>query len=215
MTYHALVTHYTACFEEHGINAQGVDWPNESDLITRFNVLTQGYNHLPRPLKLLDLGSGPGLYARHIARALETGDILYTGIDLSEPMIQAAKSHNLPATFLVRDIIQNPLESQSFDFAVLNGVLTIKRDLSYQHMCAFAKTLLQAAFNASKHGLIFNVMNTYVDWCRLDLFHWDLDDMLPFLQTRLSRHIHVRTDYGLFETMVHVYREPRLMGATV
>ena len=56
-------------------------------------------------------------------------------------------------------------------------------------------------------GVAFNVMSKLVDWERDDLFHWGFDEMAAAVGGRLSRHIRIRADYGLYEYTVYVYRQ--------
>ena len=209
MTYLKLVQHYESCFKKYGNCAKGVDWPNTEDLQTRFDVMTTAFINFPRPLHLLDLGCGPGLYYAYLKEKgyLKQG-IFYTGIDLSAPMIKMAQALYPRVRFKTQDILKKPLLSNDYDFVVMNGVLTIKNDLSYRHMRDFAEKLISSAFQTARLGICFNVMNPYVDWCRLDLFHWDLDDLIPFVKSHLSNHYAMHANYGLHEFMIEVYHSP-------
>lgn len=73
-------------------------------------------------LKILDVGTGPGLIALLLA---EIGHDV-TGIDISEEMlkkaIENAKNLNIPAKFMQGDAEDLPFESESFD-AVVNRAL--------------------------------------------------------------------------------------------
>ncbi len=206
--YRRLVEHYESCFERHGATAQGVDWPDEKDLATRFDVMTGLIRPAPETCRLLDLGSGPGLLLDHLAGSPLAERIDYRGIDLSEKMIAAATQRHPGKSFEVRDILENPLPERSVDYVVMNGVLTEKRELSQAEMVRFAKTIIAAAFRAAEIGIAFNVMSTQVDWTRDDLFHWSCDDVLAFATRDLTRHAVIRADYGLYEYTTYLYRTP-------
>ena len=49
-------------------------------------------------------------------------------------------------------------------------------------------------------------MSSHVDWTRDDLFHWPLDDLMSFLVKDVSRHVVIRSDYGLYEYSVYIYK---------
>ncbi len=209
-----LAAHYEACFREHGRTPRGVDWPNAADLATRFEVMLGVIDPaLARP-QLVDLGCGPGLLLDHLQATGRLDRIDYTGIELSEPMLAAARAHWPDRRFLRRDILADPLEPLSCDYVFLNGVLTEKRSASKADMAAYATELLAAAFAAARRGIAFNVMSTLVDWQRDDLFHWGVDEMMQALAPRLSRHIAVRADYGLYEYTAYVRRQPLAGAAT-
>jgi SAM-dependent methyltransferase len=203
-----LVRHYEACFLRHGRTPQGVDWPNASDLVIRFEVMLGVLRAAPRRPSVLDLGCGPGLLVDHLQATGRLGAIDYSGVDLSEPMLEAARAAWPAYAFACRDIVAEPLETASVDYALLNGVLTERRTMSQARMRAFALDILDAAFRAARVGVAFNVMSKLVDWERDDLFHWGFDDMAQAVAQRLSRHLVIRADYGLYEYAVYVFHDP-------
>ena len=83
-----------------------------------------------------------------------------------------------------------------------------KRKPFFDQMFTYFKDLLSVIFQKTDRGLAFNVMSSHVDWEREDLFHLPFDELMPFLHQNLSRHIVIRSDYGLYEYTVYVYREP-------
>ena len=164
------------------------------------------------PVSLLDLGCGPGLLVDHLL-AQEPADleVRYQGIDVSEAMIEAARARHPHHQFAVRNVLINPIAPQSVDYVVMNGVMTEKRDLTFETMEAFATDLIAAAFRSAKKGIAFNVMSPYVDWQRDDLFHWPMENMMAAVQG-LTRHVVVRADYGLREYTTYLYRDAQASG---
>ena len=203
-----LAGHYESCFLEHGRTPKGVDWPKAEDLATRFEVMLGVVRPGDLRVSLLDLGCGPGLLVDHLERTARRPDFDYAGIDLSEPMLISARAAWPGLDFQRRDILADPLPERSFDYVILNGVLTERVSVPRTEMIAFATDLLAAAFSAARVGIAFNVMSKLVDWEREDLFHWGFDEMAQALAPRLSRHIRIRADYGLREYTTYVYREP-------
>ena len=106
-------------------------------------------------------------------------------------------------------MLKNPLPTQSVDYVVMNGVLTEKRELSFEAMEDFAQAMIRTAFAACRKGIAYNVMSAHVDWERADLFHWPFDRASAFLRAEVSRNYAFRADYGLYEYTTYVYREPR------
>jgi SAM-dependent methyltransferase len=205
-----LVRHYEACFLEHGRTPKGVDWPNQDDLNTRFEVMLGVVRPGHEQPALLDLGCGPGLLLDYLERTGRRQDFDYIGVDLCEPMLESARRLWPDYRFARQDIVAQPLPGGLVDYVILNGVLTERRGASHAQMADYAVNLLDAAFRTARVGIAFNVMSKLVDWERDDLFHWGFDDMTAAVSRRLSRHIRIRADYGLYEYTVYVYRQAQV-----
>ncbi len=206
--YMSIVEHYEHCFARHGATPKGMDWPNERDLVTRFDVMIDVIPARKRSsCTVLDIGCGAGLLVDRLKERRLFDERLYRGIDLSDKMVEAARRRHQGVRFAVRDILQKPLAPRSVDYAVMNGVLTEKVSLAQGAMEAYACRMVKAAFDASRRGIAFNVMSSHVDWRRRDLFHFPLDRAVKFLVRECSRHIVIRMDYGLYEYTVYVYRK--------
>ena len=104
------------------------------------------------------------------------------------------------------DILENPENVPEFDYIVMNGVFTEKRELSYNDMLDYFKKLIRAVFEKAKKGIAFNVMSKHVDWEREDLFHLSFDELGSFLKEEISRNFTIRNDYGLYEYTVYIYK---------
>ena len=161
---------------------------------------------------ILDVGCGPGLALAYLQDRYGRLDGRYYGIDVSEALITLARQLWPGHEFQVRDIIADPLPEKAYDFTAINGVLTAKYTLSHDDMENFVTDLLQAAWKSTAAALSFNVMSTHVDWTRDDLFHWPMDQAATFCMAKLSRHINLMADYGLYEYTVQVFREPYPLG---
>lgn len=209
----AIVRHYEACLAKHGVTPQGVDWPNGPDLAARFGVMSELLAEAGERPRLLDLGCGPGLLLDYLAATGKLTAVRYHGIDLSAAMTDAARARWPSYEFSCRNILAAPLQYQSFDIVIMNGVLTERVSLSIEAMTQLAESLIAAAFRACRIGIAFNVMSAHVDRMRDDLFHWPFDALASFLKREVSRHYSIRADYGLYEYTCFVRREPRRAAA--
>jgi SAM-dependent methyltransferase len=208
--YHTLVAHYERCFRTHGATPQGVDWPKAEDVRTRFAVMLGIATGMTEKMSLLDLGCGYGALYDYLQETGQTSHFDYRGIDLSAPMIEAARARHPAVDFSVRDIIREPLAAQNVDLVVMNGVLTEKRELSFAAMEEFAVALITAAFQTSRLGVSFNVMSAQVEYERDDLFHWPFDRAATLLKAQCSRHLQIRADYGLYEYTLYLRHHPHV-----
>jgi len=206
--YLRIVEHYERRLGEFGPTHKGVDWPKAEDVDVR-NAVMLGLCPAAGPrASLLDLGCGIGLLPDFLrARGmLERFD--YHGVDLSPRMIAAAQARHSGLRFEARDVLERPLADASFDYVVMNGLLTVKASLTQPEMEEFATSIIAAAFRTCRRGIAFNVMSEHVDWKRDDLFHWPFDRAAEFLKRACSRHVVFRADYGLYEYTAYVFRDP-------
>lgn len=204
--YASIVAHYEACLARHGDTHRGVDWPDAADAETRYRVMLDLLRRAPgERVELLDLGCGAAHLYEFMLRHPRYEGIDYSGLDMSGQFVALARSKFPDRAFLQLDILQATDDLPTFDYVVLNGVLTERLELSQEEMLAYAESLLARAFGMARVGIAFNVMSRQVDWERADLFHVSFDTMADIVARRLSRNFVFRHDYGLYEYTVYVY----------
>ncbi len=205
--YLSIVSHYEACLEQHGDSHLGVDWPKQEDVPKRhrvmLDVIKTGADHR---VSLLDFGCGAAHLNEYI---VEHGlkNIDYFGLDLSEKFVRLAQSKFPSNEFFCVDLLEENASLPVFDYVVLNGVFTEKRELSFDEMFAYFKRLVTRVFAHASIGIAFNVMSKHVDWEREDLFHLPFDTLATFLTRDVARNFVFRNDYGLYEYTTYVYHE--------
>lgn len=205
-TYQSIIRHYERCLAEHGDTYRGVDWPNPVDAAKRYEVMLDLIRQPAEGTTLLDFGCGAShLYEYMLQRGFD--EIRYGGLDAS-PAFCALASKKFPQnTYQCVDVLKHPEQVGEYDYVVMNGVFTEKRELSFDAMFGYMQQVLLAVFPKVRRGLAFNVMSKQVDWERDDLFHMPMDTLAAFLLKHLTRHFVVRNDYGLYEYTVYVYKE--------
>ena len=207
--YAQLVDHYEDCLARHGDSHRGVDWPNPQDATTRYQVMLDVIRSPDETISLLDFGCGAGHLCEYI-QAQKLSQIKYAGLDLSAQFVTLATSKFPAHRFYQVDILAADAAAlPSFDYIVLNGVLTEKLAMSFNEMWDYTQRLLRAVFAKARCGIAFNLMSKHVDWERDDLFHLPLDLLTELLTREISRHFVVRNDYGLYEYTTYVYRLPQ------
>jgi len=206
--YLSIVSHYESCLEKYGDTHLGVDWPKKEDVDKRYRVMLEVIRpDTPGKIKLLDFGCGAShLYEYIVQHKLD--NIEYSGLDLSEKFIGLSRRKFPSINYYCIDILDDQVSLPDFDYIVMNGVFTEKRDLSFDEMFAYFQAIVGRAFDKARIGIAFNVMSKQVDWERDDLFHLPFDLLASFLTKNISRHFVIRHDYGLYEYTAYVYREP-------
>jgi SAM-dependent methyltransferase len=208
-SYYKIVEHYEGCLERHGDTFRGVDYTREHEVDIHYQVMLDLIPPDPNDkVSLLDFGCGASHLYEYLVRQ---GDdrIEYSGLDISPKFIELCKAKHPSVPYYCVDLLRDPESLPTFDYIVMAGVLTEKRELTHDQMWDYTQRLLTAVFAKAKKGIAFNVMSKQVDWERDDLFHLGLDQLAWFLKDKLTRHFVIRNDYGLYEYTAYVYREPR------
>jgi SAM-dependent methyltransferase len=157
---------------------------------------------------ILDFGCGLAHLLDHISSRPELAHLRYTGLDLSEKYLSAARKRHPKADFLRLNVLQDDAALADFDYVVLNGLFNYRGAIPHDQMVTYWQQLVTIAFRHCRRGIAFNVMSKLVDWERDDLFHLPFDEMAAFVAQNLSRHFIVRHDYPGYEYTTYLYRHP-------
>jgi cyclopropane fatty-acyl-phospholipid synthase-like methyltransferase len=205
--YLSIVRHYESCLKDYGDTHRGVDWPNEADAQTRYRVMLEVIKaKSTAKVTLLDFGCGASHLYEYILR-YRLDHIEYSGLDLSPAFINLSQAKFPLIGYYNLDILDKSASLPDFDYIVMNGVFTEKRELTFEEMLTYFKDVATQVFNKAKIAIAFNVMSPHVDWERQDLFYLPLDSLAAFLVKELSRDFVIRNDYGLYEYTTYVYRK--------
>ncbi len=207
--YSAIVKHYEKCLAKHGDSHLGVDWPNVRDAQKRYSVMLDVIRGASSTemVSLLDFGCGASHLYEYLKKA-GIDHVEYTGLDSSPVFCQLSKDKFPENAYQCLDVLIEPGNLGVYDYVIMNGVFTEKRELNFEDMFEYFKQVLRVVFPNVRHGLAFNVMSKAVDWEREELFHLPTDCLISFLVDELSRHFVIRNDYGLYEYTVYVYKDP-------
>lgn len=201
-----IIEHYEACLARHGDSFRGVDWPNERDAHTRYSVMLDVVRDDDKPATLLDFGCGASHLFQHL-RQSGRHNLMYHGLDASAAFCELSRRKFPQNEYYCLDVLAAPSALPEFDYVVMNGVFTEKRELTYEQMFEYFKQVIRTVYPRVRKGLAFNVMSKAVDWEREDLFHLPTDSLISFLTGEVTRHFVIRNDYGLYEYTTYVYRE--------
>jgi SAM-dependent methyltransferase len=205
--YKVIAEHYETCLEKHGDTPQGVDWPKPEDVATRHQVMLDLIREgKASHVSLLDFGCGTSDLRRYI---LEKGyrNVSYSGLDISEKFIEVSRKKYPEVAYYCMDVVGSTEGLPVFDYVVLNGVFTQKRELSFEEMFNFQKSVIRALKPHARTGIAFNMMSPNVDWKRDGAFHLPFADLADFLVKEFSRYFVLRHDYGLYEYTAYAYRD--------
>jgi SAM-dependent methyltransferase len=203
--------YYTTRLEQHGATPAGVDWSSEESQRVRFAELLKLVDWDGAP-SLIDYGCGYGALAQQLGR--EVQHFSYTGFDLAESMIEAARS-------LVDDprcrFTADERELASADYALASGIFNVRLETDQARWHDYVVEVLDVLASRSERGFAFNMLTRYADppLMRGDLYYADPGRYFQLCKERYSRHVSLLHDYELFEFTIHVRlgSEPKLLVA--
>lgn len=201
----AVERYYSAKFDEHGAQAQGVDWNSTESQELRFEQLAQVFRGRSGPFTVNDLGCGYGAFAAFLA---ERGyDARYTGYELSPAMLESARAA-FGADERVRFVEGSALEPA--DYSVASGIFNVRLGFGDEEWRAYVDATIEDLARASGSGFAFNMLTSYsdADRRRPDLYYADPREVFDLCKTRYSRHVALLHDYGLWEFTILVRVEP-------
>jgi SAM-dependent methyltransferase len=202
----AYRAHYAASFACHGATSRGVDWGEQSDVDLRYSKMLEVIEPQSaggKPARVLDVGCGYGGLLEYAKSRRIVVD--YTGIDLVPEMIEHARERHPDARFTVGDVLSSS-DQLDVDYAICNGVLTLKLESSILDMDRFARRLIRKMFSIARRGIAFNMMSTHVNFSAPNLYYKSPVEILAFCG-ELSRRFRMDHAYPLYEYTVYIYRD--------
>lgn len=143
---------YRQAVKQFGPSFHATLWTSRESQRIRFDVMID-FAGLDDCV-IVDAGCGTGDFAGHLIESKIEFE-RYVGIDAVPEVIEVAKRRNLTrCEFRLADLVhdQSPLCEIRPDFVCISGTLnTMEEDL--------ARTLVQASFEASSQGVIFNFLS--------------------------------------------------------
>lgn len=196
--------YYSEKLSEYGATARGVDWNSEESQRTRFDQLLKVCQH-SREFSIVDVGCGYGALSAYLH---ECGyDFHYQGIDVSETMIDSARSlhEDCPGcsfTASRRDL-------QSADYAVASGVFNVKLEIPERDWRDYIFETIEELNELGTRGFAFNMLTAYSDADRMrpDLYYGDPGAYFDLCVQHFSRWTAALHDYGLYEFTIVVRKD--------
>jgi len=147
---------------------------------------------------VLDVGCGLGALHEHIL----TNDIVcaYTGYDINPQLIEAAQRRHPNAAFEVRDVLEE--DFPEFDFIVSSSSFNLK--LEHEDNYAFIERMLRTMHRHSRRAVAVDLMTSYVDFKRPDVFYYEPERVLAIAKG-ITKRVTLRHDLPVFQFCVYLY----------
>lgn len=194
--------YYQESFASHGATPAGVGWKDARSQRLRFEKLAYLLTPRPeRPVTVNDFGCGyaalfdylDSLYGVQLAR--------YFGYDVDQAMLDAAHTRTDSRATLIRarEI------TQEADYSFVSGTFNVKGGASNEAWSRYVERSVAQLAMRSRIGFAFNLMSTYVDFTKPDLFYADPAHFFGFCKSRISRYVTLLHDYPLYECTLVVH----------
>lgn len=196
--------YYGARLAEHGATPRGVDWNGAEGQRVRFEQLTRVI--APGAYSLNDVGCGYGALAEFLAE--RGGEFHYTGCDVSEPMVHAARERlaGMPG---IRFVVGS-VPPEAADYGIASGIFNVKLTRPEDEWKAYVEATLDELDRTSRRGFAFNCLTAYSDRERMQSHLHYADPLALFdrCKRRYARNVALLHDYGLYEFTLLVRKEP-------
>ena len=152
MKYKKIIEHYEECFKKFGDTPQGVDWTKDEQVEFRYNTMIELINfreksfHITENVSLLDYGCGLSHLYEYIVKN-NIDYVEYTGLEISNKFFEVSRKKFPDNKYIKGDILKDgDLLKNYYDYIIMNGVFTEKRDLSYQDMFVYFEKMIEKIY---------------------------------------------------------------------
>jgi SAM-dependent methyltransferase len=194
---------YSGSLAEHGAEAKGVGWGDETSHKVRFDRLLRCMDEeVPARPTFNDLGCGYGaLYAYLVEHGVTPGG--YRGHDISEAMLgEARKRVTAPeAVFVATATLDKPA-----DYSIASGIFNVRFERTDEEWLAVILETLRNMNAFSARGFSFNLLTTYADYRREHLYYGDPCFFFDHCKREFSKRVALHHDTQLFEWTVTVLK---------
>lgn len=180
----------------HGATAKGADWNSPESQAVRFEQLLKMCNP-SHSFSLNDYGCGYGALVEYMAG--KNYQFRYAGYDISAQMI--AKAKELYGDRTGCGFFSEETSLVVADYTVASGVFHVKLQVSDQAWEEYILHALGTMARLSSKGFAFNMLTKYSDPERMrpDLYYADPCFLFDYCKTKVSKHVALLHDYGLYE----------------
>jgi len=149
---------------------------------------------------ILDVGCGAGDFYYHLLR--RNSDVMYTGTDISENMINTCRSRFPGQTFMHMDI-NDMAESESYDYVVSFGIHNIKIDSGWDILKAYTRRQFELCAKAAHMSILTDRYDKFAQHIQ----SWNAETVLA-MALEITPYVVLRHDYLPNDFSVTLYREP-------
>ena len=191
---------YEKNFIKYKFHNKTLAWKSKKEQIIRFEKLTSFIDK--KKISINDYGCGFGdLFFFLKKKKFFIKE--YCGYELSESIFN--KVNNRFKTLEEKIFLINSENiNKKMDYSFASGTFNIKMRNSDKNWSNFIKKKIKEMNAYSKKGFSFNLLSTYVDYKKEDLYYGDPNYWFDFCKINFSKKINLIHDYDLWEWTIIV-----------
>ena len=203
--------YYADKFRQFGPTPRGADWRDLEGQELRFAQLVKICGK-DRAGSLIELGCGYGALYLYLRR--RGWDMDYTGYDLAEDMVHAARVTLGDDPSAKVAVGSRP--GQVGEYCVASGIFNVRLGFSDAQWRNYMLETIDDIARAAQKGFAFNVLTRFADPERMDprLYYADPGELLNHCLSSYGRHISLLHGYGLYEFTLLVWKGDALDSKT-
>lgn len=193
--------YYTEKIIEHGAVPKGVDWNGDESQMLRFDQLLRLIDSPNTNFTLLDYGCGYGALYSFLAK--QNVEYTYTGYDISDEMIQAARRIH-PTSGVQWS--SNEEDLKLYDYVIASGIFNVKGLIADSDWEQYILDTLLRMNKVSIKGFAFNVLTDYSDpeKTKPNLYYANPARLFDLCKSKFSKSVALLHDYPLYEFTILV-----------
>ena len=196
---------YRDNFLENKNSPTGTYQNNHETQYMRFERIIKPFKEiLNENISLHDLGCGA--CEMHNYLNLQGIKHNYSGTEIVQEMIDYAQNKYPTIKVFNRDVLKKELIDE-YDIVVFSGGLYLPGSIPAQEWEQFVYAIIKKMWTMSKIGISFNLLTTYSDYTRPDLYYVDPKNMFDFCMNNFSRFVTIDHGYPLYEWTISVFRK--------
>lgn len=192
---HTVASYYDSLVKKYGHDPRACDYGRPESQLIKFNILYQGI--LTDGKTILDVGCGfADFYTFLEAR---TNSVKYTGIDISDQMINHARQIHPNLDIRKLNILKD--DPGRFDYIVANGIFYLLGRNAWTMM----KQLVSRMYDLSEEGIAFNSLSIFSPEKETGEFYADPGKVMNYCLSS-SKKVVLRHDYHERDFSVFMYK---------
>jgi len=199
---------YSKNIKSKGVTSESVGWSTKEGHALRYKKLTQVIDPEDISFSVNDFGCGYAGLIKFLEQDLLFSVSEYNGYDISSEMLEAAAGYISSSNIKARiNLLNNDCLQSSADYSFVCGTFNVKFDATDAEWEIYIRNkIIELSLNSVK-GFSFNLLSTFVDWKKPNLYYGNPSLWFEFCKNHISNKVSLLHDYPLWEWTILVYKD--------